>query len=121
MPSTASAIAKQFWRISAHDHLLLNSDDHLLLNSDRARAAQPRNSAHLSKRFCLTASREALEARLEQLADPTMRMACINVLDAVVDKVPDALRFLWRRRGRPYPSKRRLVEHRLQACECEAD
>jgi hypothetical protein len=23
-----------------------------------------------------------------------MRMACINVLDAVVDKVPDALRYL---------------------------
>jgi Stealth protein CR2, conserved region 2/Stealth protein CR1, conserved region 1 len=77
---------KQFWPISAHDHLLLKSD--------RARVAQPCNSAHLSKRFCLTASPEALEARLEQLADPTMRMACINVLDAVVDKVPDALRYL---------------------------
>ena len=51
-------------------------------------------SAHFSKRFCLTASPEALEARLEQLADPTMRMACINVLDAVVDKVPAALRYL---------------------------
>ena len=77
---------KQFWPISAHDHLLLKSDG--------ARAVTPCNSLHFSKRFCLTASPEALEARLEQLADPTMRMACINVLDAVVDKVPDALRYL---------------------------
>jgi hypothetical protein len=76
----------QFWPISAHDHLLLNSD--------RAGVMEPRNSAHFSKRYCLTASPDALEARLRQLADRAMRMACINVLDAVVDKVPDALRYL---------------------------
>jgi hypothetical protein len=77
---------KQFWPISAHDHLLLTSG--------RARVVTPYNSLHFSKRFCLTASPEALEARLEHLADDTMHMACINVLEAVVDKVPDALRYL---------------------------
>ena len=76
----------QFWPISAHDHLLLKSD--------RARVVRPRNTAHFSKRYCQTASPEALEARLEQLADPTLRMACINVLEAVVDKVPDAMGYL---------------------------
>ena len=76
----------QFWPISAHDHLLLTSD--------RARELQPHNSVHFSKRFCLTASPDALKERLEQLTDGTTRMACINVLDAVVDKVPDALQYL---------------------------
>jgi Stealth protein CR2, conserved region 2/Stealth protein CR1, conserved region 1 len=76
----------QFWPISAHDHLLLNSD--------RARVVKPRDAAHFGKRYCLTASPEALEARLKQLADDTMRMACINYLDLVVDKVPDAMRYL---------------------------
>ena len=77
---------KQFWPISAHDHLLLNSD--------RARVVKPRNSAHFSVRYCQTASPNALEARLKQLADGTTRFACINYLEAVVDKVPDAMRYL---------------------------
>ena len=76
----------QFWPISAHDHLLLKSD--------RARVVRPRNTAHFSKRFCLTASPDALEARLKQLTDGTMRMACINYLETVVDKVPDTMRYL---------------------------
>jgi Stealth protein CR2, conserved region 2/Stealth protein CR1, conserved region 1 len=77
---------KQFWPISAHDHLLLKSD--------RARVVQPTNWAHFSVRDCQTASPEDLEARLDQLADGTMRFACINYLEAVVDKVPDAMRYL---------------------------
>jgi hypothetical protein len=77
---------QQFWPISAHDHLLLNSN--------RARVVKPRNSAHFSVRYCQTASPEALEARLKQLADGTMRFACINYLEAIVDKVPDAMRYL---------------------------
>ena len=93
---------KQFWPISAHDHLLLKSD--------RARGVRPRNSAHFSKRFCLTASPEALEARLEQLADPTLRMACINVLDAVLDKVPDALRYLSTATGPAAPFEKPRTE-----------
>ncbi|HEX6757167.1 MAG TPA: hypothetical protein VF086_01965, partial [Propionibacteriaceae bacterium] len=78
---------KQFWPISAHDHLLLNSD--------RAQVVvKPRNTAHFSKRYCQTASPDALEARLKQLIEGTMRMACINELETVVDKVPDAMRYL---------------------------
>jgi hypothetical protein len=76
----------QFWPISAHDHLLLNRGG--------ARVVKPRNSAHFSVRYCLTASPADLEARLKQLADGTMRFACINYLEAVVDKVPDAMRYL---------------------------
>jgi hypothetical protein len=77
---------EQFWPISAHDHLLLKSD--------RARVVNPRNTAHFSKRYCLTASPAALEARLKQLTESTMRMACINYLETVVDKVPDTMRYL---------------------------
>jgi hypothetical protein len=42
---------KQFWPISAHDHLLLKSD--------RARVVKPRDAAHFSVRYCLKASPEA--------------------------------------------------------------
>jgi hypothetical protein len=77
---------KQFWPISAHDHLLLKSD--------RARVVKPHDAAHFSVRYCETASRDALEARLKQLADDSMRMACINYLEAVLDKVPAAMRYL---------------------------
>jgi hypothetical protein len=76
----------QFWPISAHDHLLLKSD--------RARVVKPSNSAHFSVHYCQTASPDALEARLKQLADGTMRFVCINYLEAIVDKVPDAMRYL---------------------------
>ena len=76
----------QFWPISAHDHLLLKSD--------RARVVKPSNSAHFSVHYCLTASPDALEARLKQLGDGTMRFACINYLEAVIEKVPDAMRYL---------------------------
>jgi hypothetical protein len=86
---------KQFWPISAHDHLLLKSD--------QARGVDPRDAVHFGKRYCLTASPEALEARMKQLADPTMRMACINYLDLVVDKVPDAMRYLSEATGSAAP------------------
>jgi hypothetical protein len=77
---------QQFWPISAHDHLLLNSN--------RARVVKPRSSAHFSVRYCQTTHPKALEARLKQLADGTMRFACINYLEAIVDKVPDAMRYV---------------------------
>jgi hypothetical protein len=48
----------QFWPISAHNHLLLKSD--------RARVVKPSDSAHFSVRYCLTASPDAIEARLKQ-------------------------------------------------------
>lgn len=77
---------EQFWPISAYDHRLINSD--------RGRVVKLSPSAHFSKCRCLTASSSKLEARLKQLAEPTIRMACINVLEAVVEKVPDAMRYL---------------------------
>jgi len=77
---------KQFWPISAHDHLLLKSD--------RAQMVPPTSWAHFSVRYCMTASPDALEARLKQLADGTMCFACVNYLEAVIDKVPDAMRYL---------------------------
>jgi hypothetical protein len=86
----------QFWPISAHDHLLLKSD--------RARVLKPNKTAHFSVRDCLTASPDDLEVRLKQLADGTMRFACINYyLEALVDKVPDALRYLSQATGPAAP------------------
>ncbi|MFL6047394.1 MAG: stealth family protein [Propionibacteriaceae bacterium] len=77
---------KQFWPVSAHDHLLLNTD--------RAQVVKPRHTAHFSVRYCLTARPADLEARLKQLADDTIRFACINYLEAVVAKVPTAMEYL---------------------------
>jgi hypothetical protein len=77
---------KQFWPISAHDHLLLNSD--------RARVVKSRDAAHFSVRYCQTASPDALEARLKSLAGGTIRFACINYLEAIVAKVPGAMGYL---------------------------
>jgi hypothetical protein len=77
---------KQFWSISAHNHLLLKSD--------RAAVVKPRDTAHFSVRYCVTAPPDAIEARLKQLADGTIRMACINYLEGVVAKVPDAMGYL---------------------------
>jgi len=54
-------------------------------------------------RYCLTASPEALEARLRQLSDDTMRIACINYLEAVLDKVPDAMDYLSQATGPAAP------------------
>ena len=93
---------KQFWPISAHDHLLLNSD--------RARVVKPRKSAHFSVRYCQTASPDALEARLDQLAEGTMRFACINYLEAVADKVPDAMRYLSEATGPAAPFEKLRTE-----------
>ena len=90
---------QQFWPISAHDHLLLKAD--------RARVAEPRNSAHFSKRYCQAATREALETQLKQLTEGPMRMACINDLEAVVDKVPDAMRYLSQATGAAAPFEKR--------------
>jgi hypothetical protein len=92
----------QFWPISAHDHLLLKSN--------RARVAKPRNSAHFSVRYCQTARPKALEARLKQLADGTMRFACINYLEAIVDKVPDAMRYLSAATGPAAPFEKPRTE-----------
>jgi hypothetical protein len=89
---------KQFWPISAHDHLLLKSA--------RARVVSPRNTAHFSKRYCLTASPDVREARLKQLTESTMRMACINYLETVIDKVPDTMRYLSKATGPVAPFER---------------
>jgi hypothetical protein len=86
---------QQFWPISAHDHLLLKSD--------RARVVKSCNTVHFSKRYCLTASPDAIEARLKQLAEGTMRMACVNYLETVVDKVPDTMRYLSKATGPAAP------------------
>jgi hypothetical protein len=55
---------------------------------------KPRQTAHFSVRYCLTARPADLEARLQQLGDDTIRFACINYLEAVVAKVPTAMQYL---------------------------
>ena len=76
---------KQFWPISAHNHLLLKSDRARVIKSATRRFSR-----------CATARRQArtILVRLKQLADGTKRMTCINYLEAVVDKVPDAMSYL---------------------------
>jgi Stealth protein CR2, conserved region 2/Stealth protein CR1, conserved region 1 len=104
---------EQFWPISAHDHLLLKAD--------QARVVKPRDGVHFSVQYCQTASRDALEAKLKQLAEPTKRIACINYLEAIVDKVPDAMSYLSQAAGPPAPfekphePRRRTYASRLRS------
>jgi hypothetical protein len=91
---------KQFWPISAHDHLLLKSD--------RARVVKPADAAHFSVGYCLKAKPEALEARLQQLTDGSTRIACINHLEAIVDKVPTAMDYLSQATGPAVPFEQQL-------------
>jgi hypothetical protein len=93
---------EQFWPVSAHDHLLLKSEG--------ARVVKPSNSAHFSVRYCQTASPNALEARLTQLSDDGMRFACINYLEAIIDKVPDAMRYLSEATGPAAPFENAPLE-----------
>jgi hypothetical protein len=93
---------KQFWPISAHDHLLLKSGS--------ARVVKTRNTAHFSVRHCSTASADALEARLKQLSDGTLQMACINHLEAVINKVPEALDYLSQATGPAAPFENAMLE-----------
>jgi hypothetical protein len=91
---------RQLWTISPHDHLLLKSN--------RAQVVKSHSSAHFSVRYCLSASPDALEARLKSLADGSVRMACINHLEAVVGKVvPDATRYLSEATGPAAPFEKR--------------
>jgi Stealth protein CR2, conserved region 2/Stealth protein CR1, conserved region 1 len=93
---------EQFRPVAAHDHLLLKSD--------RARLEQVKNSLHFSVAFCKTASPEAIETRLKQLADDTVRLTCINYLEAVVDKVPDAMNYLSAATGPAAPFEKPRTE-----------
>ena len=96
---------RQLWTISAHDHLLLKSK--------RARVVKSHSSAHFSVRYCLSASPDALEARLKSLADGSVRMACINHLEAVVGKVPDATRYLSEATGPAAPFEKRSSSSKI--------
>jgi hypothetical protein len=58
----------------------------------------------------MTASPDALRARLRQLADGTMRFACINYLEAVLDKVPDAMDYLSTATGPAAPFEKPRTE-----------
>ena len=68
-------------------------------------------------RYCRKAKPDALEARLQQLTDGTTRIACINDLEAIVDKVPDAMDYLSKATGPPAafekPSSRETHVSRL--------
>ena len=65
-------------------------------------------------RYCLSASPDALEARLKALADGSVRMACINHLEAVVGKVvPDATRYLSEATGPAAPFEKRSSSSKI--------
>jgi hypothetical protein len=75
---------RQAWTISAHDHLLLKSN--------RARVVKSYSSAHFSLRYCVSASPDALQARLKLAALSGWRASI--TFEAVVGKMPGATRYL---------------------------
>jgi hypothetical protein len=90
---------RQLWTISAHDHLLLKSN--------RGQVVKSHSSAHFSVRYCLSASPDALEARLKSLADGSVRMASSITSRRLSARCPMRRAIYRRRPGLPLPFEKR--------------
>ena len=77
---------EQFWPISLQNHLLLKEG--------AAEVIEPIDALHFSVKLCRTGSMEVLTRRLRKLGSSHITMTCVNYLEAVVEKVPDAMNYL---------------------------
>jgi len=76
----------QFWAISLQNHLLLKEG--------WAEVIKPSDALHFSIRRCRTEEADQLLGRLKQLQSERIVMTCVNYLEAVVEKVPEAMEYL---------------------------
>ncbi|MGM8930644.1 stealth family protein [Salinicola halophyticus] len=78
---------KQFWPVSVHNHLALSQ-----------RLAKRKRDAndwvHFSVAFCRDAEPAAIRKKLDILRRKDKKLGCLNYSEAVVEKVPDALKKL---------------------------
>lgn len=77
----------QFWPIAAHAYQAMRSDRAL------AYVGKP-DWRHFSVRFCRTATPEDIVARLTLIRDHAVKLSCVNYLEAVLEKAPDALDYI---------------------------
>lgn len=78
---------KQFWPVSLHNHLALS----------QRLAKRKRGSndwVHFSVAFCRDAPPEEIRERLSALTRKDKKLSCLNYSEAVLQKVPDALRVI---------------------------
>jgi hypothetical protein len=78
---------KQFWPISVHNHLAF----------DQRLAKRKRDGndwVHFSVAFCRDADAGSVRKKLNVLSRKDKKLGCLNYSEAVVDKVPDALKTL---------------------------
>lgn len=76
---------KQFWPISLHNHLAMSQR-----LAKRHRGGS--DWVHFSVAFCRDASPGEIRKRLNALARKDKKLSCLNYSEAVLEKVPDALR-----------------------------
>lgn len=90
----------QFWPVSAHDH-------HALLTDRATVYARPkRDWLHFSVKFCRTGEPAEIEAKLKTVADHKVLLSCVNFIEQVASKVPNAMGYLDAATGRAQPFER---------------
>ncbi|OLO03653.1 Stealth CR1 domain-containing protein [Salinicola socius] len=78
---------RQFWPISVHNHLAF-------AQKLAKRKRDGNDWVHFSVAFCRDAEPEAIRHKLNVLSRKDKKLGCLNYSEAVVEKVPDALKKL---------------------------
>lgn len=78
---------KQFWPISVHNHLAFSQ-------RLAKRKRDGNDWVHFSVAFCRDAEPAAIRQKLGTLSQKNKKLGCLNYSEAVVEKVPDALKKL---------------------------
>lgn len=78
---------KQFWPIGLHNHQALASNYAELVKNKK-------DWLHFSVAFCRDATAKQIKRKLNRLTMPHVKVACLNYTEAVVEKVPWAMRKL---------------------------
>jgi hypothetical protein len=76
----------QWWLVSIHDNCLIGMD--------RAKTIKPSDVIHFPLGFCKTAEPARIRTRLEQAARHDYKLACVNDVATMLEKVPETLDFI---------------------------
>ena len=76
----------QFWPISLHNHRVLLDERVTIRSSD--------DVSGFTIALCREGSREELLSRLTRLSDPDIKLACVNYMEGILERVPEALDIL---------------------------
>lgn len=75
---------RQFWPVALHNEDVIARDGAVIRDAD--------DCVHFAIEFCKTASPQEIRARLDLLRRPEIRQTCLNYVEAILAKCPNALR-----------------------------